>query len=92
MDYLTVKDLKRTRELWQRLEQERELVVTRDGIPRAVLVNISPETLHEAVSEIRRALFSLAVREARRAAENAPLSEEEIEAEIAASRSERGRR
>ena len=31
MDYMAVKDLKKSRELWEKLATERELVITRDG-------------------------------------------------------------
>ena len=90
MDYLAVKDLKKTRELWRLLAAEKELIITRDGKPCAVLVGISPETAHESVSEIRRGLFSLAVRRARRVAADDGVGTTEIEKEIAASRSGRG--
>ena len=36
MDYLAVKDLKKTRELWAKLASERELVITKDGKPSAL--------------------------------------------------------
>jgi hypothetical protein len=90
MNYLAVKDLKKTRELWRLLAAEKELIVTRDGKPCAVLVEVSPETAHDSIGEIRRALFSLAVRKARQAARRQRVSAKEIDREIAASRAERG--
>ena len=44
MHYLAAKDLKKTRELWQKLADERELVITRDGKPSALMISVSPET------------------------------------------------
>jgi antitoxin (DNA-binding transcriptional repressor) of toxin-antitoxin stability system len=90
VNYLAVKDLKKTRELWRLLEAEKELIITRDGKPCAVLVGISPEMAHDSISEIRRGLFSLAVRKARQAAQDSPVSGREIEKEVAAGRAERG--
>lgn len=89
MNYVTVKDLKKTRELWRRLDQEKELVVTRDGLPCAVIVGLSPDRVEESVSEIRRGLFSVAVQKARQAGQAAPLSRTDIDREIAASRAAR---
>ena len=69
MDYLAVKDLKKTRDLWQKLDRERELIITRDGKPSALMISVSPETVDDALREIRRALFSAAVGRARKQAE-----------------------
>ncbi len=33
MSYLAVKDLKKTRSLRERLAKERELILTKDGVP-----------------------------------------------------------
>jgi len=90
MNYLAVKDLKKTREMWEMLQRERQLIITRDGKPCAVLVGVSPEMADESVRAIRRALFSLAVQKAREAARAEPISDEELEKEITASRAERG--
>ena len=91
MDYLAVKDLKKTRELWQKLAAERELVITRDGRPSALMISISPETVEESLCEIRRALFSAAVSRVRRRAEKeGVLDDAVIAAEIDRSRRDRG--
>lgn len=92
MDYLAIKDLKKTKVVRERLEQERELIVTKDGTPFALLVGISPGEVEEAVREIRRALFSAAVVRARRRAAGRAPTAGEIEKEIKASRAERGLR
>ena len=90
MTYLAVKDLKKTKELWQMLAAEKELVITRDGKPSAIMVSISPETAEESLSEIRRALFSMAISHARAKAEEIPLKPQDIENAIRQSRTDRG--
>ena len=90
MDYLAVKDLKKTRELWEKLASERELVITRDGRPSALMI-ISPETVEESLREIRRALFSGAVSRVRRRVEKEGIPDDSaIAAEIDQSRKDRG--
>ena len=90
MTYLTVKDLKKTRELWERLRRERELIVTRDGLPCAIMVEVSPENADEALAEIRRALFSTAISRARRRAEQHPAPAHAIDSLVRKSRKRRG--
>ena len=91
MDYLAVKGLKKTRELWEKLARERELVITRDGRPSALMISISPETVEESLREIRRALFSGAVSRVRRRVEKEGIPDDSaIAAEIDQSRKDRG--
>lgn len=89
MTYMAVKDLKKTRELRDTLSRDREVIVTKDGKPFALMVEISPDAVEESLDEIRRALFSAAVKQARKKAEAAPLDEAAITAEIEASRKAR---
>jgi hypothetical protein len=89
MSYLQVKDLKKSRELWQRLERDRELVITRDGQPRAIMIGIEPDELEAALPEIRRALFSTAVGRVRERAVNLPKAEKDIGQAIRESRKDR---
>lgn len=90
MTYMAVKDLKRTRELWLRLQQEKELIITREGKPCAILIEVSADNLEDSLMEIRRALFSAAVTRARRRAQKNPPSLKAIEALVRKSRRERG--
>jgi len=86
MNYIGVSDLKKSREMWAMLSREKELVLTRDGKPGALIVEITPEGLEDAVAAVRRALFSEAVSSARgRGAKNPPAAGE-IDREIRASR------
>jgi len=90
MDYLAVKDLKKTRSLREKLEKERELVLTKDGQPFALIIGISPDNVEESLDEVRRAMFSTAVMRARQKAIMAPASDQEINDEILKSRKNRG--
>ena len=83
---MAVSELKRSKSLWSRLSASKELVLTRDGKPGALMVEISPENLEQVVSVVRRALFSEAVSQSRRRAEGNPELEEEIAKEIEAAR------
>ncbi len=86
MGYITVKDLKQTRSLWRQLEDERELIVTRDGKPCAILVGVTAETCQDSLSEIRRGLFSSAISRIRRKAGGRTISPGEVDGLIAESR------
>jgi antitoxin (DNA-binding transcriptional repressor) of toxin-antitoxin stability system len=89
MTSIAVNDLKRPRELRDTLDRDREVVVTKDGRPFAIMIGVDADGADDALREVRRALFSSAVLRARRRARTAPISEAEIAAEVEAAR--RGR-
>jgi len=89
MNYIGVGELKKSREMWEMLSREKEIVLTRDGKPGALIIEITPEGLEGAVAAVRRALFSEAVSNARRKAAANPPTLEEIEDEIRAVRRKR---
>jgi hypothetical protein len=89
MTYIAVKDLKRPRELRETLEREREVIVTKDGRPFAVMLGVDAEDADDTLREVRRALFSSAVLRARRRAWEKPVSQADIAAEITAVRKSR---
>lgn len=90
MDYVTVREFRtRPASVWQRLEAERELVITRNGKPFAVLAYTESNRVEESLRAIRRARFEQALREQHRHAQAAGLdrmSLKDINAEIAAAR------
>ena len=90
MNYLAVKDLKKTRELWSNLDMEKELIITRDGRPSAILVSITPEIVEESLIEIRKALFSISLSRTRKKGSLKPMTYEEIESVTTKSRKSRG--
>ena len=61
MNYLAVKELNQTRVLRELLKKEREIIVTKDGQPFALMIGIDPESVEESLHEVRRAMFSSAV-------------------------------
>jgi PHD/YefM family antitoxin component YafN of YafNO toxin-antitoxin module len=94
MQFVTVRDFRSTpKEVWEKLRCEEELVVTNNGRPTALLLNIPEGDFEETLQDVRRAKLLRVLDDAREeAAERGFLTEEEIEAEIQACRSEkRGR-
>jgi antitoxin (DNA-binding transcriptional repressor) of toxin-antitoxin stability system len=91
MTTIAIKDLKRPRELRDTLEREREVVITKDGRPFAIMVGIEPDAVDDALREVRRALFSSAVLRGRRRATEVPISDVEIAAEVEGVRKARQR-
>lgn len=82
-------------QVWAALEREGALVVTKDGVPRSIMVPTSDATLVEDIQEIVFARARKAVREIRtRAAETgaADLTQADIEREIKAARQARNQR
>jgi hypothetical protein len=86
MSFMPVAELKKTRELWRRLEEDKELVITRDGRPQAIMISIQPEELEASLAEIRRALFSASVMNIRERALSLPKPDEAIAMAIRQSR------
>jgi len=86
MNYIGVGELKQSKRVWRALAKDKELIVTRDGRPAALMVEITPERAEESLRAVRRALFSSAVSSARLRAQEAPPADGEIEREITAAR------
>lgn len=90
MSYIAIKDLKNSISLREKLEKERELILTKDGQPFGLLININDDNVEESLREVRRAMFSKAVSRARKKAINVKPDESRIDAVIAESRKSRG--
>ena len=95
MKFISVRDLRgRSAEVWKELPLEREIVVTSNGRPIAILSAVSESNLEESLSAIRRARAAEAVMSLqRRSVEKGTDSMfmEEIDAEIKAVRKKRAR-
>jgi antitoxin (DNA-binding transcriptional repressor) of toxin-antitoxin stability system len=93
MNLIAIKDLKQPRRLKERLSTEKELLLTSDGRPVAVLVEVGPTDDPAAVIQaIRDSRGRLALARARTAAQKAgssTMTMRDIEREIAAARRER---
>ena len=92
MKFVTVRDLRgKTSELWKELEQERELVVTSNGKPIAILSATDEDSFEECLWALRRSRAGDALARLQRAASERGLTmtSDEIDAEIRKSRSRR---
>jgi antitoxin (DNA-binding transcriptional repressor) of toxin-antitoxin stability system len=90
MNLIAIKDLKQPRRLKERLHEEKELLLTSDGRPVAVLVNLEasddPETVIQSIRDSRSRLALGRIREAASRHGTARLSPAQINREIAAAR------
>ncbi len=93
MEFVTIRDLRlKPGDVWDRLRQQREIILTSNGRPVAVIAGIGENDVEETVAALRRARAQAAVSRLRRAAAEHgadKLSGAEIEAEIARVRRER---
>ena len=93
MKFLSVKDLRtKSSQIWHDLPDEKEMVITNNGRPVAILSALSDENIEESLAAIRQARVSEAIitlqRESvRRGLNN--LSQEDISEEIAVVRGSR---
>ncbi|MDR2741596.1 MAG: type II toxin-antitoxin system Phd/YefM family antitoxin [Treponema sp.] len=56
MKFISVRDFRTSSSgIWEKLSTEREMIVTNNGRPIALLTPLSDETLEETVSAVRRA-------------------------------------
>ena len=95
MKFISVRDLRgKSAEVWKELPVEREVVVTSNGRPIAILSAVSESNLEESLSAIRQARAAEAVMSLqRRSVEKGTdsIAMEEIDAEIKAVRKKRAR-
>jgi len=94
MKFITIRDLRsNTSRLREDLEAEREVVVTANGRPFAVMTRVDGDSVEDEVNAIRSARAQAAVSRMRAGARDEGLdrlSMDEIDAIIARSRRERG--
>ena len=88
MNFYTVRDLRTTpKSIWNDLTADGEVIITNNGKPTAILFDIADGNFEETVRAVRQAKAMIAFNTMReRAAANGYMSDEEIEAEIAAAR------
>lgn len=93
MDYVTVRELRdKSGEVWQRVESGEEFVVTRNGLPCALLLHAEPAEVEDLLRAHRAARLGAVVKRLQQQARErsvGPLTEEDIQAEIDALRRER---
>jgi antitoxin (DNA-binding transcriptional repressor) of toxin-antitoxin stability system len=90
MNLIAIKDLKQPRRLKERLQAEKELLLTSDGRPVAVLVNVDnaedPESILQSIRDSRSRLALSRIRETARRTGVSRFTPEQIDREIAAAR------
>ena len=90
MDFLSVREFRASsRSIWNKLSRDGKMVITNNGRPTALLLDLSNEDLEETILTLQQVksmrLFNRMHAEAER---RGFLSEEEIEAEIKAARAD----
>jgi antitoxin (DNA-binding transcriptional repressor) of toxin-antitoxin stability system len=95
MKFITVRDLRgRSGQVWNKLAREREVILTSNGKPIAILSAVTEDTLEESLAAVRRARAVAAVETLQRKSVKTGtdrLSSKEISAEIRAARKARHR-
>ena len=96
MNLIAIKDLKQPRRLKERLDAEKELLLTSDGRPVAVLVHVDPgedpEAVIRSIRDARSRLALTRIREAAAGQGSSGLSLADINREVRAVRASRRRR
>ncbi len=94
MNFYTVRDLRtHPKQIWEKLAIERELIITINGKPSALMIDINDENIEEVLASFRQSRTMRAVNKLRiNAVKNKldTLSMEEINAEINAVRQKKG--
>ncbi|MDD7542277.1 MAG: hypothetical protein SPK50_08115 [Mobiluncus porci] len=90
MNFYTARELRNTpKELWKDLEDDGMAVITKNGKPAALMFKVDGRTLEETAWAVRQVRFNETLRKMRARAESMGfMTDEEIEAEIAAAREE----
>ncbi|SRR6266581_524181 len=95
MKFLSVRDLRgKSAEVWKELPEEREMIITSNGRPIAILAAISESNLEESLLAFRqaRAVEAVATLQRRSAEQGTDrITMDEIDAEIRAVRKKRAR-
>ena len=62
MRFISVRDLRsRSSEIWKRVQKEKDIVVTSNGRPVAILSGVSEENLEESLTALRKTRAAQAV-------------------------------
>jgi antitoxin (DNA-binding transcriptional repressor) of toxin-antitoxin stability system len=94
MRFVSVRDMRsRSAEIWRELPNEREMVITSNGRPIAILASVGESGVEQALASFRRAraVDAVASMQSRSASRGDKLSAADVEAEIAAARKARRR-
>ena len=87
MNYIGVSELKNSKSMWEMLQRDKELILTKDGKPGALILPVTPEGVEGTLRAVRRALFSETVSSIRSRGQG--YSSSDIDREISAVRRDR---
>ena len=92
MNFYSIRDLcTETKSICEYIQSSGEAVITNNGKPAILMLDISDDNFEEVVQAVRQVKAMIAFNSMRKTAEdNGFMSEEEIEAEIHAARNEEG--
>lgn len=86
MNFYTVRDLRtHPREVWDKLSETQEIIITNNGKPTALMIEIDDENLEEVLASVRQSMAMRAVNKLRIASVRSGRSEmtsEDIDEEI----------
>jgi len=88
VNFYTARDLRTIpKNIWNTLSADGEVIITNNGKPTALMLNISDTNFDEVVKAVRQAKAMIAFNSMRsKAAKQGYMSDEDIEAEISAYR------
>lgn len=88
LNFYTSRDLRNlSGEMWQQLQEGKELVITSNGKPKAIMLDVGEDNLDDLLKAVRQAKATLAFSRMREiAAKDGFMDEADIEAEIRAAR------
>ena len=91
MQFYTIRELRTTpKALWERLAQDGEVVITNNGRPSALMINIADGSFEETVRAVRQAKAMISFNAMRmQAAKQGHFTDTDIEAEIRAVREQK---
>ncbi len=93
MNFYTVRDLRtHPREVWEKLSEAHEVIITNNGKPSALMIEIDDESLEDVLASVRQSVAMRAVNKLRIASIRSGRSEmtaEDIREEISGARKEK---
>jgi prevent-host-death family protein len=91
MKFVTVRDFRNSsRDIWEKVNNDEDVIVTNNGKPTAILVNVSEDTLEEVLAGIRQARAMRAFNHLQeQASSNKHMDDTEINSVIKAYRNEK---
>jgi len=93
MKFYTVRDLRtHPREVWDKLSETHEVIITNNGKPSALMIEIDDESLEDVLVSVRQSMVMRAVNKLRLASirgGRSEMTDEDIDAEISKVRKEK---